>query len=248
MTAGEFKKPFFWTLFLIFVWFPILLMVVWALLLAQSNIEEGAASLIQADLSGKIIRFKQILDPCFVLTERLQKALELSSKAENPSEWHRRILGAFPEIPANGIDLLVTDGKKIIPEYPGFSLATFSQFLASMTARSESLADTRKSIEHLRKTQNEIDFFGSARYSFWRWIDLPFAPGIPTRIFDDCWRGNLITSMYSGPRNTFVGFGKVTAAFPGWKYLLLFHRQEIPQNTILKMSRFLPIPKVFQLN
>jgi hypothetical protein len=235
MNAARIKAPLFWAIFLLCVWLPIELLILWGGMRVQASLDEAALSLLRLQLNSEVIDFKHLLEPTQILTCRLVESLAAAKSATSPEEWRAEMMRGFADIGAGGLDLYLTDGTRMLPATPGYSPVLLSAFLASMTARADGMGDTTSTIRHLRRIQSEIDHVGNSRYTIWKWIPLPTEPGIPNRIFDDCWFADRVTRFVNTPKNTWPAFGRVPGQ-PGWRYLLCLHREAIRPETIRRMA------------
>lgn len=237
MTGNLLQRPvvkpgmIFWGMFLILVLVPLEGLFLSGLQMAHRSIIEGASFIIRQRLEGTLFTFRSLLDPDTVLTRRLEHALGKARNADGPQRWHAAMVSGLGDFPAGSYDLLLTDGRSLIPAADGYDPGLLSAFLASMTARAESLVEIGSAVKYLRATQKEFESFGNERLSIMRKIDLPSFPSISNRIFDNSWMPDRITSVLATPRNTWAAFGKAggrVGELSGWRYLMLFHRQNLP--------------------
>ncbi len=256
-----FKGKRGWLVFAIFIWMPMELLFLFGADLSCSATLNAATVLLQKVLATRLLEFRSILSPEIVLTNQLDEARSKAAGSSSPEEWHGLASSSLKDLPARSFDLFLTDGRRVIPDTPGFDPESLSAFLASMTARSDSLKSSRTFFHHLRATTKEIDSIGNSRFSRWKFINLPTPPGIPNQAFDRNWRAHHISFIINSPRNTWAAFGEPsakldgslktspsgrkrhpcgpptsTSVWNGWRYLIVFHRQYLKETDLRKLS------------
>ncbi|NLI80008.1 MAG: SpoIIE family protein phosphatase [Candidatus Riflebacteria bacterium] len=234
-----------WTVLLfLLVWVPLQALFLYGLDLSQESVLEAAAALRQRDLSWTLLRFRFLLQPEEILTRRWRAALRTvdtrgtaspPAAASTPDDWRLEVTSALADLPPEAYDLLVTDGKAILPAAPGYDPSLLGGFLATCTMRADSTRSVADMFAAMVRMRRDFDYMGSERFSTFRWIPLPTFPGLANRIFDRVWTADTVVFGANTPRHSWAAFGHVRGC-PGWRYLLTFHRQHLPDDLLRRLS------------
>jgi len=229
------RKFFLGTLFLLIIWLPLEAIFLTGLGQAQDAFLEAASAIRQRELSARMMKFRKLLQPEEILTIRLREICQASFVASGPKAWEERVLEGFSDFPSGSLNLFVTDGKSLFPSFPGFDPATLSAFLATCTVKADSISSTKEMLACIQRLRKDFDYMGNERFSVFQWIQLPLPPGIPNRILDRAWHDDTVFFGYNTHRNSWAAFGHA-GRFEGWRYLLVFHRQYLPEQFLFDLS------------
>ncbi len=223
-----------WFLLVILFWLPFEFLLMNGLHRSHEALVEGADGIVRNLLRGKILEFRYLLQAENALSARMKVAVEVARTSGSPEEWFGRVKGALGDFPAGSFELLLTNGREVIPVTPGWDPATLSHFLGITIEKAECFSNTTLAAAYLRKHISDAEFFGVERFSKWKWIPLPGKQGFPNQVFDRNWLPDTVFTIYRTPRNTWGAFGRVGEE--GWTYLIRFHRQNLPEGFLLGIS------------
>jgi hypothetical protein len=215
-----------WILMILGIYFPMQFLLHQGFVRTKTTVMDTSSVLLQRALAWDMMRFRRGVSVAAALTDRLNSALQQASGTSSLEHWRQTLTAEFAPLGSGAVDILLTNGIRMIPEYPGYSPATLAAFLQENVARAESLRSPDRAAAYLRSRRQNIDVAGNVRALQWQWVPLPRWDGLSNRCFENEPRAHQVIHINQTPGNSFAAFGPVDS-HPGWQYLFLVHRQAL---------------------